>query len=218
MINLEELGLSFKQDEDGLSLVYENMIMKGDFTKNLKRLKQNNLQSELLVKASKIKGKTENLIAIDATAGLGEDSLLLAAAGFYVKMYESNPVIFKLLEDTIKRATKIPELENIVSRMEIFNEDSINAMKNLNFKPDVILLDPMFPSREKSSLIKKKFQILQKLESPCENGKKLLEAAIAAKPQKVIIKRPAKAEFLGDIKPSYSIKGKSIRYDCIVLI
>ena len=89
-------------------------------------------------------------------------------------------------------------------------------MQNLDYKPDVILLDPMFPERTKSALIKKKFQILHKIESPCTNETELLNSAIKANPKKIVIKRPLKGEYLAGIKPNYSIKGKAIRYDCII--
>ena len=89
-------------------------------------------------------------------------------------------------------------------------------MKNLSFSPDLILLDPMFPGRQKSALVKKKFQLIQHLEQPCSNEEELLQAAIAAKPKKIIIKRPSKGPFLSGRKPSYSLDGKNIRYDCII--
>ena len=79
-----------------------------------------------------------------------------------------------------------------------------------------MLLDPMFPERQKSALIKKKFQLLQKLESPCSNEEQLLEAAIAAQSKRIVIKRPLKGPYLADKKPSYSLEGKAIRYDCMV--
>ena len=91
------------------------------------------------------------------------------------------------------------------------------SLPELSFRPDVILLDPMFPEREKSSLIKKKFQLLQKLESPCPDEAALLKAALAAQPHKIIVKRPLKGPFLAGRKPDFSIKGKSVRYDCIVI-
>ena len=81
--------------------------------------------------------------------------------------------------------------------------------------PDVIYLDPMFPARQKSAAVKKKFQLLHHLEAPCANEEELLLAAIAANPRKVIIKRPIKGPLLAGIKPSYSISGKAVRYDCI---
>ena len=45
----------------------------------------------------------------------------------------------------------------------------------------------------------------------------LLEAALAAHPKKIVVKRPANREPLGGIKPGYSICGSTIRYDCLVL-
>lgn len=75
----------------------------------------------------------------------------------------------------------------------------------------------MFPARQKSALIKKKFQLLQQLEQPCTDEDALLHAAIASAPYKIVIKRPLKGAWLADRKPDYSLKGKTIRYDCIVL-
>ena len=211
-----EADLILQFDEDGLSLVSGNMKLHGDFTNTIRRIKQSNLEKELLIHAAKIKGKKQDLIAIDATAGMGEDSLLLAAYGFKVNLYEKNPIIAELLKDTLERAKQTPELKEIVSRMEVFEEDSIIAMSKLDYKPDVILLDPMFPERTKSALIKKKFQILHQIETPCTNEKELLDSAIKANPKKIVIKRPLKGEYLAGIKPSYSVKGNSIRYDCII--
>lgn len=206
-----------KKEKEGLTLTDGTLSMRGDFTESLSRLKQNNLNGELLVKAAKFKNPPSKLTAVDATAGMGEDSLLLAAAGYTVYMYEKDPVIYALLEDSLLRAKNNEELFPIVSRMHLFNEDSIEAMKHLSFKPSIILLDPMFPKREKSGLIKKKFQLLWQLERPCDNEEALLNAAMEASPLRIIIKRPAKGPFLAGRKPSYSIKGNAIRYDCIVL-
>jgi 16S rRNA (guanine1516-N2)-methyltransferase len=74
----------------------------------------------------------------------------------------------------------------------------------------------MFPARQKSGLIKKKFQLLQQLEQPCTDEVELLNVALEAKPRKIVIKRPAKGPYLAEIKPHYSISGKAIRYDCFV--
>ena len=101
--------------------------------------------------------------------------------------------------------------------MQLLEEDSLAALPQLATAPDVILLDPMFPERQKSALIKKKFQLLQKLERPCADEIELVNAAVAAHPRKVVIKRPLKGPYLAGRKPSYSLKGKAIRYDCLVL-
>jgi len=213
-------GMILSAGPEGLTLIYEDQKLRGDFTRMLPRLKQHAISKELLVKTAKIKSADRDpaipLTAVDATAGLGEDSLLLAAAGFHVKLYERNPVIHLLLEDTLRRAADIPELADIVSRMELHHEDSIRAMKGLEQSPDVILLDPMFPERQKSALVKKKLQMIQKLEIPCADEHELLRIAMEAAPKKLIIKRPPKGPYLADLKPDYSTTGKAVRFDCIV--
>lgn len=216
-LNLDKSTPYLELSTEGLSLKCDDLELKGNFESLKRRLTKNNLQSELLVKAAKIKGK-ETVSILDATAGLGEDSVILAAAGFSVTMYEYDEIIFALLEDSVYRASHTVEYAHIANRMTLKNEDSIKAMTELKEteKPDVILLDPMFPKREKSALIKKKFQLLQKLESPCDKEEALLNAAMNLKPKKIIIKRPLKGPFLAGVKPSYSLKGKAIRVDVIV--
>ena len=205
-----------KVDRDGVELHSEGQVLKGDFTRMLPRLKGGNLSKELLVRAARIKGAEGPLTAIDATAGLGEDSLLLAAAGFQVTLYERNPVVYELLNDAVRRAAHIPELAETVARMRVVHGDSIQGMKERETPPDVILLDPMFPARQKSALVKKKLQTIQKLEVPCLDEEELLFAAMEARPKKLIIKRPPKGPWLAGIKPDHSIEGKAVRYDCFV--
>ncbi len=211
----EELYLCF--GKEAVSLQKGNQSMTGDFTSMLPRLKINNLNGEMLVKAAKFKTPIEHPLAVDATAGMGEDSLLLAAAGYRVKMLERNPVVATLLEDTIKRARNDERLAEIASRMEVFAGDSIDYLYKMDETPDIVYLDPMFPGRTKSGLVKKKFQLIHYLEAPCEEESKLLDAAIEAAPKRIIIKRPSKGPYLAEKKPSYSISGKTVRYDCIVL-
>lgn len=213
-IETEEVYLLL--EEEGLSLVRDGLKMKGDFLQLLPRLKQGRLQGEMLVKAAKLKGLTERPVAIDATAGMGEDSLLLAAAGYEVYLFEKDPVIAALLADTLERAANEPALTQYVSRMHLTAGDSIEVMQNRTIAVDLIYLDPMFPARSKSGLIKKKFQLLQQLERPCSDEEVLVQAALMAHPKRIVIKRPAKGPYLAGIKPSYSIDGKAIRYDCLV--
>ena len=218
--------LTLQRDENGLFLSSGDQILRGDFTKMIPRVKASNIPKEFLVKAAKIKDADHPLTAIDATAGLGEDSLLLAAAGFQVTLFERNPVIAQLLADALERAKEIPELAPIVARMTLRNEDSIEALNALALSldrsepdvvsPDVILLDPMFPERQKSALVKKKLQMIQKLEMPCDDEKALVRAAMTTRPKKLIIKRPPKGPWLAGLKPDYFQEGKAVRFDCFV--
>ena len=206
--------LTLVRDEEGLALVGEGQMLRGDFTRMLPRIKAGRLNSELLVKAAKIKKAEGELAAVDATAGLGEDSLLLAAAGFNVTLYERNPVVYELLKDALERAAQIPELAPVVARMTAVHADSVAGMASLETPPDVILLDPMFPARQKSALVKKKLQMIQKLEQPCDDEITLLLTAMEAKPKKLIVKRPPKGDYLAGLKPDHSIEGKAVRFDC----
>ncbi|SEK83335.1 16S rRNA (guanine1516-N2)-methyltransferase [Pseudobutyrivibrio ruminis] len=213
---LATVNLSLQQNAEGLTLTDGELSIMVDFREMLPRLKQSNLQREMLVKAARIKGQPMPQTLIDATAGFGEDSLILAAAGFQVQLYEFDEVIAVLLKDGMERALEIPELKEAVGRMKLVCGDSTEGMRKLDFKPDIVLLDPMFPARQKSALIKKKFQLIQRLESPCSTEEQLLDAAVAADPKRIVIKRPLKGPYLADRKPSYSLEGKAIRYDCFV--
>ena len=202
--------------QDGLALEHEGLQMSADLGSMAPRVRKDRLGRELLVKAAKIKGHDGPLRAVDATAGLGQDALLLAAAGFETVLFEQNPVIAALLADSLERAAGIPELEGAIARMHFVEGDSIAGLHQLAQPCDVVLLDPMFPERRKSASVKKKFQLLHFLEKPCTNEEDLVSAAIAAQPRKIVIKRPPKGPHLAGIKPAYSLTGKAVRYDCLV--
>ena len=217
----QETGAVELRRIDGvLTLVGGGMALACDFEDMLPRVKPGRLQQELLVKAAKLKG-VDAPFAIDCTAGLGQDSFLLAAAGFRVRMFERDATIAALLEDGLARAAEAPATAAIAARMELAHADSLEYMQALAASgepaPDVIYLDPMFPARQKSAAVKKKFQLLHVLEAPCDEAEEdaLVRAAFDAAPRKVIIKRPAKGALLAGIKPSYSIAGKAVRYDVL---
>ena len=207
-----------KRENNVLTLVStDGMKLSADFSTLLPRIRRGNLQSELLVQAVRIRSADHPLKVLDATAGFGEDSFLLAAAGCEVLLYEKDPTIAALLADAMQRAGQQEDLREIVGRMQLSAGDSIPVMRSLAEKTvDVIYLDPMFPARKKSGLVGKKFQLLHYLEKPAEDERELLAAALAAKPQKIVIKRPQKNPFLAGVKPSYSKPGKAIRYDVLL--
>ncbi|MBQ6490744.1 MAG: class I SAM-dependent methyltransferase [Atopobiaceae bacterium] len=208
-------GLGLRHDEAGLALVRGDMALRCDFAQMLPRLRQDRLAHELLVRAARVRG-VEAPTALDATAGLGEDSLLLAAAGFSVTLVEHDPVIAALLRDGLERASNEPQLEGIVARMTLVEGDSVEVLAGLAVAPDVVYLDPMFPAKRKDATTKKKLQLFQMLESPCANEDQLMHAALAARPRKVVVKRPLKGPFLAGKKPSSSLTGKVVRYDVYV--
>ena len=210
-----EKNLELRRDAEGLALVGDGMVLRADFVRLLPRLRPDRLGRELLVRAARVRG-VEAPSAVDATAGLGEDALLLAAAGFTVTMFEKDPVIASLLRDALERAARVPELAPVAERMTLVEGDSVAGLRCLGFSPDVVFLDPMFPERTKSAAVKKKFQLLHHLERPCDNEEELAEAALAARPRKVVIKRPPKGPLLAGARPSYQVSGKAVRYDVLV--
>lgn len=210
-----EAGLELREGAAGLALAGDGMELTCDLARLLPRLRPDRLGRELLVRAARVRGVAAPT-AVDATAGLGEDSLLLAAAGFTVTMYEKDPVIAALLQDALDRAANEPQLSAIVERMTLVEGDSVAALRAMGAAPDVVFLDPMFPERTKSAAVKKKFQLLHRLERPCEDERELLDAALAAGPRKVVIKRPPKGPCLAGVKPSHAVAGKAVRYDVIV--
>lgn len=191
-------------DSKGVSLTGYGLTYQGDFENMTHRVTNGRLQHEMLVRAAK--SEKIGRKAIDATAGMGEDAFLLAAQGYEVTLYEQNPVVAILLKDALRRAKKNMILKEIAARMKLVEGDSVECMSGL--------LDP---ARQKSSLINKKLQLIQKLEPPCSEETDLFDAAIKAGPDKIIVKRPLKSEFLAGRKPSYTLNGKAIRYDCYTL-
>lgn len=212
----ENSGLVLCYDERGLFLTDGELCVRSDFADMQKRLKAAGAKTELILKAAKIKKDRSEIRIVDATAGMGEDAVILAAAGYNVTMYEKDPVIAAILNDNMERSAKNPLLAPVIERMTLIKGDSVEAMKCMNGEADIILLDPMFPARSKSALIKKKFQLIHLIEAPCDNEEELLNAAFAANPKKILVKRPVKGAFLANKKPDYSISGKAIRYDCFV--
>jgi 16S rRNA (guanine1516-N2)-methyltransferase len=79
--------------------------------------------------------------------------------------------------------------------------------------PDVIYIDPMYPEKKKSALVKKDMQILQRLLGKDEQADQLLKTALRHSGKRVVVKRPIHAEPVGDIKPDTSISSKKTRYD-----
>lgn len=219
MRELDQTGVlrttELRRDAEGLALVGDGMVLRADYARLLPRLRPDRLGRELLVRAARVRGGVAPTV-VDATAGLGEDALLLAAAGFTVTMYERDSTIAELLRDALDRAANDPQLKDVVARMTLVEGDSVAGLRSLTQAPDVVYLDPMFPMRTKSAAVKKKFQLLHQLERPCEDEEALLDAALAARPRKVVIKRPSKGPSLAGAKPSYRLCGKAVRYDVIV--
>ena len=151
---------------------------------------------------------------LDATAGLGRDAFVLACLGCQVTMIERNPIVAALLTDGLRRARLDAEVAAIVQRMPLLVGDAIELMSSWTAEvPQVIHLDPMFPSRDKSALVKKEMRLFKPLVGADDDAPDLLAAALALASHRVVVKGPRKAPALASIPPTYSLDGKSSRYD-----
>ncbi|WP_353517956.1 class I SAM-dependent methyltransferase [Thalassotalea sp. SU-HH00458] len=152
---------------------------------------------------------------LDATAGLGRDSFVLASLGCQVTMMERMPIVAALLENGLARAKIHQEVADIVDRMSLIYASSIDDMTLAN-APDVIYLDPMYPHREKSAAVKKEMRVFQALVGEDLDADNLLIPALKLAKYRVVVKRPSYAEPLNNKAPSTSIKMKKNRFDVYV--
>lgn len=151
---------------------------------------------------------------LDATAGLGKDAFVLASLGCDMSLVERQPIIAALLEDGLERAQNDPEVGAIVARMRLLKGNSIEVMQQWQGDaPQVIYLDPMFPHREKSALVKKEMRLFRPLVGDDMDAPALLAAALELATHRVVVKRPRKAPCIEGSKPSHALEGKSSRYD-----
>lgn len=180
------------------------------------RLKYGGGRRQALARAVGLKKGWQPTV-IDATAGLGRDGFILAYLGCHVHMLERSAIMAALLEDALQRAEKSELTAEIIKkRLRFTHADSIDFLQKVHQEdhPDVIYLDPMYPERSKSSLVKKEMRILRELAGTDQDVAELLKVALGCARNRVVVKRPRLAPpTLRSVKPSHQIKGKTSRFD-----
>ena len=162
---------------------------------------------------------------LDTTAGLAGDAFVLATLGCPITLLERSPIIFTLIENAVERASLSENFQTILEHgFETLNCDANDYIKQqlesditTDKRPDVIYIDPMYPERKKSALVKKDMQILQRLHGADDSAEELLNNALLFAKKRVVVKRPIHAEALDDKKPNTCIKSKKTRYDIYTL-
>ncbi len=159
----------------------------------------------------------ENPSVVDGTAGLGRDAFVLASLGCKVTMVERHPVVAALLEDGLRRGYEDSEIGDwLQQRLSMVHASSLEALPELGLAPDVVYLDPMYPHREKSALVKKEMRVFQSLVGADLDADGLLAPALTLAGKRVVVKRPDYAEDLDGVKPSTVIATKKNRFDVYV--
>jgi len=174
---------------------------------------------------------------LDATAGLARDAFLLAAAGCQVLAIERSPIIAALVEDGLARAARagsqtVDRLTMLVADARRWLEAGLVEQRGVGKDAggigrtaaspecpppdgrsfDAIYLDPMFPQRSKSALVKKEMRLCRLVAGEDEDAAELLDAARRVARLRVVVKRPAHAPPLAP-ESAFSIPGRTIRYD-----
>ncbi|WP_029762574.1 class I SAM-dependent methyltransferase [Ectothiorhodospira haloalkaliphila] len=168
-------------------------------------------RKEPLARAVGIKGGVIAPDVVDATAGLGRDAFILALLGCKVTLLERHPVIAALLADGLDRAAREPELAEAAGRMNLVRGDAAHWLAD--HPCDVVTLDPMYPHRDKSALVKKEMRAFRAVVGDDEDAAQVLEASLQAARERVVVKRPVRAEPLGGQAPDFQIPGSSTRFD-----
>ena len=175
-------------------------------------------RGQSIAKAVGLKGGA-NPTVVDATGGLGRDAFVLASLGCRVTVVERSAMVAALLEDGLARAREDAEIGPwIDERLQLVHAEAVSWMEALAQEafPDVVYLDPMFPHRRKSALVKKEMRLLQALLGGDADADALLPAALRIARKRVVVKRPDYAPHLAEMTPTMAIASKKHRFDVYV--
>lgn len=225
-------------EKNKLSWLSDGLSVAPEWDKLQRRIVSAGRKSELLLQAAKL---TADSKVIDATAGFGHDSLILASTGAQVTMLEQQPLMALLLLVEKQRMSALPNWQKLMSRLQVINTDALSYFASINFASfdnesatgnekavDVVYLDPMFPEDSyqdsktgKGAKVGKHMQALHQLARPptLDEEQQLLQSAQRVVSQnskqqgRVIVKRPQFAPLLAHQQPSESWNNEAVRFD-----
>lgn len=210
-------GAYVRVDDDGVALVSYADGEVGhalDSKAELHRLAEGGLKNGDLGRA--VGAHKQPKRVLDVTGGLGRDACALAAMGCTVDVVERSPVLAALWQDVLERVD-----HDVVQRLRFQQAEAADALRALvdeELRPQVVLLDPMFPKRKKKALVKKELRAVKALlddedlfGDPDAEGSELVALAQQVATERVVVKRPVRAPPLGPV--SFDKKGKVLRFD-----
>lgn len=178
-----------------------------------KRIVTAGRKSELLLQASKL---TQDMSAIDATAGFGYDGLILASTGARLTLIEQNPLMALLLFYEHQSMKLHKNWQKLLGRIDIMVGDALEWLPKLS-DTDLVYLDPMFPQSSYQAKVGKHMQVLHTLVCPPSPNQELALLNTAKqsinKQGKVVVKRPVGSEFLAKCQPVQSYTNDAVRFD-----
>ena len=169
-------------------------------------------KNQLIAKAVGIKPR-QILTVLDVTAGLGRDAFILATLGCKMVMIERSAIMGAQLRDALNRASLEPWFQKL--SLQLIEDDAKHSLSRITADnhPDVIYIDPMFPPKNKSALVKKEMRDLRDIVGDDLDADALFEIALPLAKKRVVIKRARHAPCISDRKPDVVFEGKSSRFD-----
>jgi len=170
-------------------------------------------------------GPTSHVV-LDATAGLGHDTVLIASAGRAVIAAERHPVLHALIADGLARLAGGAQIGRgggvhgaaLAARIETHCIDARHLLAKATCTPDAIYLDPMYPpkpGKRAHALPPLSMRLTRALAGDDHDTAELLAAARSSGAPRVVVKRPHHAPPVApDV--TFSIKSNLVRYDCFV--
>lgn len=181
------------------------------------RIRNLSVRRELLLRAMRGGHRTGGWPRVlDATAGLGRDTFLMAAVGCVVFPLERHPIVCALLGDGLRRARVDPSIAVSAARLnEPVLDDALDRMSGMvtQHRIDAIYLDPMFAPDALNAKSKKEMQILQRLVIDRGDTEMLFRAAVATGVRRIVVKRAREAPPIAGHEPNRTHLGRSVRYD-----
>lgn len=219
-------------NKNKLSLLKDGLSVAPEWDKLQRRVVNAGRKSELILRAAKISADSQ---VIDATAGFGHDSLILASTGAQVMMLEQEPLMALLLLSEQQRMSAQPNWQKLMARLTIINTDALSYFAQLQKNTtdqavavNVVYLDPMFPEDSyqdsktgKGAKVGKQMQALHHLAHPPTLDEEMAllnkaQAVVADNQEgrgRVIVKRPQQAPFLSQQNPDESWHNAAVRFD-----
>jgi 16S rRNA (guanine1516-N2)-methyltransferase len=148
--------------------------------------------------------RRRSVSVLDATAGLGRDSMVLAHLGCTLISVERVPALCLLLQLAV---------EDLGAEIEVIHAEAEQwmAARPKKMAPDAILLDPMFTQPSKSQ-VKKEMQACRALANHPVDEVALLRSARDLASDRVVVKRhPNSDPIAPDV--SHSVDSGRVRFD-----
>ena len=156
---------------------------------------------------------TSNKVVWDLCGGWRVDALLMAHWNFTVLSLEKSPWVHLVSARALDRSQLVVHKE---LRLQLACQDAIEMLDSLPLTrpplPSIIYIDPMYPKIKTAALNQSEMRFLHHLSSSEDIADVLLEKSLTVALDRVVIKRPIKAEDVA-VPPAFTVEQGSTRYD-----